>query len=883
MPEAARRSTRRKTLSFAAKEAELRFQDIEGAVSPGSSEPSEEYFPTPSPATGQKTTVAHLDNFDSDSDSDQEPPRVVSTPPSSQKKRRSPNWAQKDLQNSPLPSKKQRKLHSSSAPTPGTPPDKVPRTKAGGVGRPRNPLDKPHLICDSPLINDKTLFSTGWQQDDYDAEYCVMSSKAQGTKDNWLVYWTRFGRYCTLESIAPTATLGNLISCLKWDVAEGPFSTTTAADPVRQLGQWLPAAQCLSKLQGYGVTTDNLKDANGYKHCHVRMGKMGHQNIHGMDRNTAKESIENKKMTEEDHVKLMDHAWTLSKPYKALRLMCHEGILEMTGNRGGECGFLRLEQMRLADTSELALHPDAFKVWQGDDSNIIRWSAWTKNQGSHEICRSMARRASPEYCSVAFLTNWLSYQLDINEGTDSYRGMMEDLTTNRHCWYETGGGDKIWIPAWVLVHIIPGCTVNDGLCRSGLLKNISTNMKAAGVAKKNKLHGFRYLGLNKTSAVGQAKVGLAEWEQQGKTAGSKTYIHACVNYDEVFIKSMWGALWRKFHNLGMDTVQTWEYILQEPWLESHPHLTGIAEHVRGTLFQGADAAKAAVEARLGKGEKDSALSVAEMFLYMRMVFLQNAVFLRPLHPQHPLFAQHPLFKNRLFEEWFMLVWTPCISRRRRDAEEALRLAREQPLGITQMRELLGEIHAAKPGSPEHERATQRIMDSLRKSTEEADRRLQQERRVAAGEPMPQPDFSMAAPAKPGPPQASFTPCNDIRLLWGELTLGREGSPPLLDRLDPRTFDLRRPMYTWAPAPGGKKPDFWKHQWGKVKPTLLDIFRRCDQQQRGAALRTQGMRLVEAVEKAMEGRTDSLELFGKKKGGESSDAWKAYLQLVACST
>ena len=71
-------------------------------------------------------------------------------------------------------------------------------------------------------------------------------------------------------------------------------------------------------------------------------------------------------------MRLVDQAWMMPRAHTGLRLMCHEGILEMTGNPWGECGFLRLEQMRLADTSQLALHPAGFERWLGDDSNIVR-------------------------------------------------------------------------------------------------------------------------------------------------------------------------------------------------------------------------------------------------------------------------------------------------------------------------------------------------------------------------------------------------------------------------------------------------------------------------------------------------------------------------------
>lgn len=172
--------------------------------------------------------------------------------------------------------------------------------------------------------------------------------------------------------------------------------------------------------------------------------------------------MENKKLSEEDYRKMVDQAWTMPRGHTGLRLMCHEGILEMTGNRGGECGFLRLEQMRLTDTSQLALHPGAFRVWEGDDSSIVRWSAWTKNQGANEICRSMARRAAPEYCGVAALANWLTYQLDIRTGPLSYRQMMEDLTTNRHGEWPhetatctTSSPRIVWCTVWSLMTPVP--------------------------------------------------------------------------------------------------------------------------------------------------------------------------------------------------------------------------------------------------------------------------------------------------------------------------------------------------------------------------------------------------------------------------------------------
>ncbi len=347
------------------------------------------------------------------------------------------------------------------------------------------------------------------------------------------------------------------------------------------------------------------------------------------------------------------------------------------------------------------------------------------------------------------------------------------------------------------------------------------------------------------------------------------------------LKAYWGPDWRQLHNNGMDTAAAWDFIEAEQWVKSHPHLTGIAGHICSTLFQGADAAKAAVEARMQKGEKDSALSVSAMLLYLRIVFLQNSVFQRPIHPQHPLYTRHPLFGSRLFEEWFVLVWTPHVQKCRRQAEQQLAIAREPPVGTTQMRDLLREAMAAQPGSPEHERATQRIMESLKKATDEAERhQQQQQRQVRAAQPMHQPDFGSAADAC-GLPQASFARgnCNSIALLWEEVSMGRGGSAPFLDCLDPGTFNLRR-GFTWAPPPGGSGASFWKHAWGGVKPALFDIYSRCGAGLRGEELYDAGLPYVRAVEKAMEGDTSSLELFGKKsKSGTRSAAWNRYQQLV----
>lgn len=356
-------------------------------------------------------------------------------------------------------------------------------------------------------------------------------------------------------------------------------------------------------------------------------------------------------------------------------------------------------------------------------------------------------------------------------------------------------------------------------------------------------------------------------------------MHATTNYDEVFLKAYWGPDWRQHHNNGMDPVAAWGFVEAEPWLQSHPHLTGIAQHIRSTLYQGADAAEAAVLARLRKGEKDSALEVVRMFLYLRTVFLQNVVFQRPLHPQHPLFAQHPLFGSRLFEEWFTLVWAPRIRRCRQQAEEGLRRAREPPVGKTDMRELIKEVMTAEPGSPEYERATQKLTESFKKATDEAERQLRQERQAQAAQPMQQPAFE-AAPQPPGPPQASFARqnCNEIALLWEELSVGIDGSGPFLDCLDPGTFNLKR-GFAWAPPPGGTRPGFWKHAWGAIKPALFDIYGRCGGL-RGEELRAAGTRYVQAVQKAMRGDTESLEVFGKRaKSGARSAAWHRYQQLV----
>ena len=366
------------------------------------------------------------------------------------------------------------------------------------------------------------------------------------------------------------------------------------------------------------------------------------------------------------------------------------------------------------------------------------------------------------------------------------------------------------------------------------------------------------------------------------SAGEKTYIQACIDYDDAFMKAYWGADWRQKHSNGMGTMAAWKFIEAEPWLGSHPHLTGIAEHIRGNVMQGADAAKAAVEARLQQGEKDSALSVAVMFLYLRMVFLQNSVFQRPLHPEHPLYRQHPVFSSTLFEEWFALVWAPHVRECRRQAERQLMIASETPLGPTQMRELLREAREAEPGSQEEQRATQHIMDSLPKATEGAEC-LQQERQAQAAQRMQQPDFGAGAKAKVGPLGVSFRRenINDIELLWEELSVGIGGSAPFLDHLDPRTFNLRRGV-AWASPPGGSGASFWKHAWGGVKPVLFDIFTRSSAGRalRGEELHDAGGRYCAAVKEAMKDRTASLELFARNKGPAGSAAWNRYLQLVS---
>lgn len=109
-----------------------------------------------------------------------------------------------------------------------------------------------------------------------------MCVKAVGTKDNWLSSaWNRFSGFCKHRSIVPRATLANIVACLDWDTSEGPLSITTSKDPTRLLHQWRPAMECLSKLQGYGVTKGQMEESNGYKHAFARLKKLARLNLHG--------------------------------------------------------------------------------------------------------------------------------------------------------------------------------------------------------------------------------------------------------------------------------------------------------------------------------------------------------------------------------------------------------------------------------------------------------------------------------------------------------------------------------------------------------------------------------------------------------------------------
>ena len=78
------------------------------------------------------------------------------------------------------------------------------------------------------------------------------------------------------------------------------------------------------------------------------------------------------------------------------------------------------------------------------------------------------------------------------------------------------------MPKWTLAHLIPGREIKCGLCRSGLLKSIATNMKKAGVEMNNTQHGFRHNGVGKPSAAGNGDVGLREWHDKGELAMDMT-------------------------------------------------------------------------------------------------------------------------------------------------------------------------------------------------------------------------------------------------------------------------------------------------------------------------------------------------------------------------
>lgn len=343
----------------------------------------------------------------------------------------------------------------------------------------------------------------------------------------------------------------------------------------------------------------------------------------------------------------------------------------------------------------------------------------------------------------------------------------------------------------------------------------------------------------------------------------------------------WGKHWRTKHDLGRGYA-TWDWIVGESWLQDRPHLTGIPQHIQAHIFRRADEALAALDAQLGEHERDSGRSLVKIFLWYRMVYLQDAVFMRPLH--RSVYDQFPEFASPAFTEWFEQVWTPHVLRLHEEALERLRIAREKPVGGTQLESMLAAqsqhmmqswqaefqklkhaAHNLVPGSPvSHVDAAViiRSAEKLGADFDAASSALQQqpEQPAPPAAPVARLEFPSADESR-----VAFSGSGHPQVLWKELTVGlHEGATPLLDRLDPTTFNLRR-SFTWQ-DPKGAKPGKTRKAWGGRKPAMQDIFRQCDPSLRGAELHTQGLPYLDQLMKAMEQQScASLEVFYKNKG------------------
>lgn len=301
--------------------------------------------------------------------------------------------------------------------------------------------------------------------------------------------------------------------------------------------------------------------------------------------------------------------------------------------------------------------------WHQDDINCLRWMTKQKASGIYETARGMTRAPDPTVCPISALALHLSFNMDVDPVIDPFTEISRAEVIE--AWDE---GLKTWVtvPSWATTHLFFGRQIDQGLSLPSIQRDLNDAMVAINI-KEDKaacMHLFRYTNVRRKHDLGMDReVIYREW---AASVGPKVYGQVEIPWDNHFGGVGW-ADWQKLHFLGRSWA-TWQ------WLEdNHPDK---AAFITSHLFSGAEQAKRDLDER-GVGRCSTRNFVA-MCHWLRIVFIQDAVFLRPTRSSHPVFSKHPLFLDAGFVSWFEHVWSPYVLHQHRQGSEQVRRHDQMP-------------------------------------------------------------------------------------------------------------------------------------------------------------------------------------------------------------
>ena len=301
--------------------------------------------------------------------------------------------------------------------------------------------------------------------------------------------------------------------------------------------------------------------------------------------------------------------------------------------------------------------------WHKDDINCLRWTTKQKASGIYETARGMTRAPDPTVCSISALALHLTYNMDVDPVIDPFREISSAEVIE--AWDE---GLKEWVtvPAWATTHLFFGRQIDQGLSLSTIQRDLNDAMVAVDI-KQDKaacMHNFRYTAVRRKHDLGMDREAIyREW---AASVGPKVYGQVEPQWDNHFGGVGW-ADWQKLHFLGRSWA-TWQWIE-----ENHPDM---AAFITSHLFSGAEQAKRDLDERGVK--RCSTRNFVALCQWLRIVVIQDAVFLRPIRSSHPVFSKHPLFLDPTFVNWFERVWSPYVLHQHRQGLEQIRRHDQMP-------------------------------------------------------------------------------------------------------------------------------------------------------------------------------------------------------------